>query len=64
MKILITGGTGYTGADTCVALTQLGYELIILDNLSNGRADILDRLDTLCGKRPTYVEGDIRDTAT
>ena len=62
--ILITGGTGFIGSHTCVALAQAGYELVILDNLCNSRADVIDRLTTLCGKRPTFVEGDVRDTST
>lgn len=62
--ILITGGTGFIGSHTCVALAQAGYDLVILDNLRNSRADVIVRLATLCGKRPAFVEGDVRDTAT
>ena len=61
--ILVTGGTGYIGSHTCVALAQTGHELLILDNLCNSRADVVDRLETLCGKRPGFIEGDIRDAA-
>ena len=64
MKILVTGGTGYIGSHACVALTKAGHELIIIDNLCNSRADVIDRLATLCGKRPEFVQADIRDTAT
>lgn len=64
MKILITGGTGFIGSHACVTLAKTGYELVILDNLSNSRADVIDRLATLCGKRPAFVQGDIRDAAT
>jgi len=59
--ILITGGTGYIGSHTCVALAQAGQPILILDNLSNSRIEVLDRLTTLCGQRPSFVEGDIRD---
>ncbi len=59
--ILVTGGTGYIGSHTCVALAKYGHELLILDNLSNSRADVVDRLETLCGKRPAFIEGDVRD---
>ncbi len=59
--ILVTGGTGYIGSHTCVALAQAGHELLILDNLCNSRADVVDRLETLCGKRPEFIEGDVRD---
>ena len=62
--ILITGGTGYIGSHACIALAQAGYELVILDNLCNSSADVIDRLVTLCGKRPSFVQGDIRDVAT
>ena len=60
--ILVTGGTGYIGSHACVALAQAGHELLILDNLCNSRAGVVDRLQSLCGKRPGFVEGDIRDT--
>ncbi len=61
--ILITGGTGYIGSHTCVALAQAGHDLLILDNLCNSRADVVDRLETICGKRSGFIEGDIRDAA-
>ena len=61
--ILVTGGTGYIGSHTVVALAHVGHELLILDNLGNSRVDVLDRLETLCGKRPTFIEGDVRDAA-
>ena len=61
--ILVTGGTGYIGSHTCVALAQAGHELLILDNLCNSRADVVDRLEKLCGKRPGFIEGDVRDAA-
>jgi len=61
--ILVTGGTGYIGSHTCVALAQAGHDLLILDNLCNSRADVVDRLETLCGRRPGFVEADIRDAS-
>ena len=61
--ILVTGGTGYIGSHTCVALAQSGHDLLILDNLCNSRADVVDRLEMLCGKRPVFVKGDVRDAA-
>jgi UDP-glucose 4-epimerase len=60
--ILVTGGTGYIGSHACVALAAAGHDLLILDNLCNSRADVADRLETLCGKRPDFVEGDVRDS--
>jgi len=59
--ILVTGGTGYIGSHTCVALAQAGHDLLILDNLCNSRADVVDRLERLCGRRPAFIEADIRD---
>ncbi len=61
--ILVTGGTGYIGSHTCVALAQAGYDFLILDNLSNSRVDVVDRLVTLCGQRPLFIDSDIRDAA-
>ncbi len=61
--ILITGGTGYIGSHTCIAMAQAGHDLLILDNLCNSRADVVDRLETLCGKRPGFIQGDVRDAA-
>jgi UDP-glucose 4-epimerase len=61
--ILVTGGTGYIGSHTCVTLAQAGHDIVILDNLSNSRASVIDRLEALCGKRPQFTQGDIRDAA-
>ena len=61
--ILVTGGTGFIGSHTCVALAQAGHELLIVDNLRNSRADVVDRLELLCGQRPNFIEGDVRDAA-
>lgn len=61
--ILVTGGTGYIGSHTCAALAQAGHDIVILDNLSNSRVSVIDRLETLCGKRPQFIHGDNRDAA-
>lgn len=61
--ILVTGGAGYIGSHTCVALAQAGYRPLILDNFSNSEVSVLDRLTKLMGDRPLYVQGDIRDAA-
>jgi UDP-glucose 4-epimerase len=61
--ILVTGGCGYIGSHTSVSLAQAGHEILILDNLCNSNASVIDRLETLIGKRPTFIEGDIRDSA-
>jgi UDP-glucose 4-epimerase len=62
--ILVTGGTGYIGSHTCVALIQAGHDILILDNLSNSHHDVLDRIFTITGKRPQFIKGDVRDQAT
>ncbi|HUY04662.1 MAG TPA: UDP-glucose 4-epimerase GalE [Rhodocyclaceae bacterium] len=61
--ILVTGGSGFIGSHTCVALSQARHDVLILDNLSNSRASVVDRLEKLCGKRPGFVQGDVRDAA-
>jgi UDP-glucose 4-epimerase len=61
--ILVTGGTGFIGSHTCVALSAAGQDVLILDNLSNSQAGVVDRLQKLCGKRPGFVQGDVRDAA-
>lgn len=60
--ILVTGGAGFIGSHTCAALAQVGYPTLILDNLSNSRPSVLDRLESICGMRPQFIKGDIRDT--
>ena len=61
--ILVTGGAGYIGSHTGVALVQAGHKLLIVDNFSNSCTEVLGRLATICGQRPGFVEGDVRDAA-
>ena len=61
MHILVTGGTGYIGSHTCVALLAAGHEVIIIDDLSNSSADVVDRIEQIAGKRPLFFVGDVRD---
>ncbi len=63
MTILVTGGTGFIGSHTVISLLEAGYDVVILDNLINSSAKILPRLQQICGKTPTFYEGDIRDRA-
>lgn len=60
-KILVTGGAGYIGSHTCIALDQSGYDMIVYDNLSNSQRIAIDRVSALIDKSVTLVEGDIRD---
>lgn len=57
-KILVTGGTGYIGSHTAVELINAGYDVVIIDNLSNSRADVIDGIEKITGVRPAFVEGD------
>lgn len=61
MKLLITGGTGYIGSHTVVELLTLGHEVVIVDNLSNSSKLVLERIATITGKAPTFIEADICD---
>ncbi|MDE6715027.1 MAG: UDP-glucose 4-epimerase GalE, partial [Muribaculaceae bacterium] len=63
-KILVTGGTGYIGSHTVVELQNAGYEVVIIDNLSNSDISVLDGIERITGKRPVFVEGDCTDLAT
>lgn len=62
-RILVTGGTGYIGSHTVVELQNSGYEVIIIDNLSNSRADVVDSIEQVSGIRPVFVELDCLDYA-
>ncbi|SEG18970.1 UDP-glucose 4-epimerase GalE [Algoriphagus boritolerans] len=57
-KILITGGAGYIGSHTAVELWKAGMEPIILDDLSNSYASVIDRLEEITGKRFAFYQGD------
>ena len=61
MSILITGGTGYIGSHTVVELLNAGEEVVIVDNLSNSKRCVLDRIEAITGKRPEFIECDLLD---
>lgn len=63
MSILVTGGAGYIGSHTVVELIKLGKEVVIVDNLSNSSILVLDRIEEITGKRPTFYELDVVDKA-
>ena len=52
--ILVTGGTGFIGSHTTVELQQAGYDVVIVDNLSNSREDVLDGIEKITGIRPAF----------
>ena len=59
--ILVSGGLGYIGSHTVVALLEQGYEVVIVDNLSNSRRDILRLIKRLTGTEPAFYEVDCAD---
>lgn len=63
-KILVTGGTGYIGSHTTVELQKAGYEVVIIDNLSNSNEAVIDGIEAITGIRPVFVKGDCTDLET
>ncbi len=63
MAILVTGGAGYIGSHTCVELLNAGYEVVVLDNLSNSSELSLLRVEELTGKKVKFYKGDILDAS-
>lgn len=61
MKILVTGGAGYIGSHTCVELLSAGHDVVIVDNLSNSKLSVLDRVKKISGKSFAFAQVDVRD---
>ena len=61
MSILVTGGAGYIGSHTCVELLNLGYEVLVVDNLSNSSRESLRRVEEITGKIVPFYEVDLLD---
>jgi UDP-glucose 4-epimerase len=59
--ILVTGGAGYIGSHTVVELMALGHEVVIIDNLCNSKASVVDRIARIAGRRAGFAQADIRD---
>lgn len=63
MRVLLTGGCGFIGSHTAIALSEAGHEPVLLDNFSTSRPDVSDRLALIIGRPVTVVTGDVRDAA-
>jgi len=61
MSVLVTGGAGYIGSHTVVELLKAGKEVVIVDNYSNSKPEVLNRIETITGKTPTFYEVDVLD---
>nr|WP_297789310.1 UDP-glucose 4-epimerase GalE [uncultured Allomuricauda sp.] len=61
MKILVTGGLGFIGSHTVVELENEGFDVIIVDNLSNSSIDVLNGIEAITGRKPIFEEFDLRD---
>ena len=62
-SILVTGGTGFIGSHTCVALLEAGHDVVVLDNLCNSDITVIKRIGRICHREPVFIKGDIRDGA-
>ena len=60
-KILVAGGTGYIGSHTTVELQNAGYEVVIIDDLSNSNIEVLDGIERITGIRPEFIKLDLKD---
>ena len=59
MRVLVTGGAGYIGSHTCLELLGCGHDVVILDNFSNSKPAVFDRIERICGKRPITYTGNV-----
>lgn len=61
IMVLLTGGLGYIGSHTAVELCENGYDIVIIDNLSNSKIETLGKLETITGKKLKFYKGDVQD---
>ena len=61
MKILVTGGVGYIGSNTCVELLNNNYEVVIIDNLCNSKESVIKDIESITKKQVKFYKGDVRD---
>ena len=64
MKILVTGGTGYIGSHTCVELLNSGYEIVVVDNFSNSKPNVIEKIKKITNKDFSFYQGDVRSNDT
>jgi len=62
MQVLLTGGTGYIASHTAVILIEAGYNVVLFDDLSNSHEDVVNRIHTITGQSPAFIQGDVRNT--
>lgn len=62
MKVLVTGGAGYIGSHTCLELLLAGHDVVVIDNFSNSKPAVFDRIERICGRRPIFYEEDVRNS--
>jgi UDP-glucose 4-epimerase len=63
MKVLVTGGAGYIGSHTCVALLDAGHEVVVIDDLSNSHAAVIDRIRAITGREVPFVRARVQDAS-
>ena len=63
MKVLVTGGAGYIGSHTCVALLDAGHEVVVIDDLSNSHAAVIDRIRAITGRDVPFVRARVQDAS-
>lgn len=61
MKILVTGGAGYIGSHTCVELLEHGHDIVVVDNFSNSKPEVIDKIKEITGKEFSFYELDLCD---
>lgn len=64
MNLLVTGGAGYIGSHTCLELLMAGHNVVVIDNFSNSKPIVFDRIESICGRRPIVYKADICDIET
>ena len=59
MKVLVTGGLGYIGSHTCCELLDNDYDVVVVDNLSNSKIDVVDKIESITGKKFKFYQEDV-----